>query len=376
MSYAPGFDLAGSDRTAFERAGAVLTIDLGAIRDNWRALRDRAGGDCAAVVKADAYGLGATKVAPVLAAAGCRRFFVAHLDEAAAIRPLLPEAATVHVLNGLPPGAEADCAGIGAVPVLNGRGQIDAWARLASRLGRRLPAAIQVDSGMSRLGLSPAELDALDDAALAGIAPDLVMSHLACADEPDHPANAAQLAAFAAARRLLPPAPASLANSSGVFLGAAYHFDLVRPGAALYGVNPTPGRANPMRPVVRLQGKVVQTREVGAGAGVGYGLSWTAPGPTRLATVSVGYADGYLRSLSGRGVAWLDGTALPLAGRVSMDTITLDVGAAPEGAIGPGTLVDLISPEHGVDAAAERAGTIGYEILTSLGARYARRYLD
>lgn len=280
------------------------------------------------------------------------------------------------MLNGLPPGAEADCAGIGAVPVLNGRDQIDAWARLASRLGRRLPAAIQVDSGMSRLGLSPAELDALDAAALAGIAPDLVMSHLACADEPDHPANAAQLAAFAAARRLLPPAPASLANSSGVFLGAAYHFDLVRPGAALYGVNPAPGRANPMRPVVRLQGKVVQTREVGAGAGVGYGLSWTAPGPTRLATVSVGYADGYLRSLSGRGVAWLDGTALPLAGRVSMDTITLDVGAAPEGAIGPGTLIDLISPEHGVDAAAERAGTIGYEILTSLGARYARRYLD
>lgn len=361
---------------AFERAGAILTIDLGAVRDNWLALRDRVGGACAAVVKADAYGLGATQVAPVLATAGCTQFFVAHLDEAAAIRPLLPGSATVHVLNGLPPGVEADCAEIGAVPVLNGRAQVDAWARLAARLGRRLPAAIQVDSGMSRLGLSPAELDALDAAALEGIVPTLVMSHLACADEPDHPANAAQHAAFEAARRRLPSAPASLANSSGVFLGAAYHFDLVRPGAALYGVNPTPGRPNPMRPVVRLQGKVVQIREVEAGRGVGYGLSWTAPGPTRLATVSVGYADGYLRSLSGRGVAWLDGTALPLAGRVSMDTITLDVSAVPEAAIGPGTLVDLLSPQHGVDAAAERAGTIGYEILTSLGRRYARRYLN
>lgn len=363
---------------ASQRAGAVLTIDLGAVRDNWLSLRRRLGGAaCAAVVKADGYGLGAAQVAPAVAEAGCRHFFVAHLDEAAVIRPLLPESATVHVLNGLPPGAELDCAGLGAIPVLNGRGQIDAWRRTAAQLGRRLPAALQVDSGMARLGLSPEEIEALaDDAAsLEGIAPTLVMSHLACADEFDNPANAAQLARFAEARRRLPAAPASFANSSGIFLGNAFHFDLARPGAALYGVNPVPRSANPMRPVVRLQGKVVQTREVPAGAGVGYGLTWTAPARSRLATVSVGYADGYLRSLSGRGCAWLDGTALPLVGRVSMDTITIDITAVPEAAIGPGTLVDLISPDHGVDAVAERAGTIGYEILTSLGSRYARSYV-
>jgi alanine racemase len=364
--------------TAFriDHSGAILTIDLAAIRDNWRLLCGRAGGTCAAVVKADAYGLGATKVAPALAEAGCTRFFVAHLDEAAAILPCLPAGVTVHVLNGLPPGAEADCAGIGAVPVLNGRAQLDAWRRTAALHGRRLPAAIQIDSGMPRLGLSPAELEAVaaDPASLDGLDVTLVMSHLACADEPDHPANAAQLACFEKARCKLPAAPASLANSSGIFLGPAFHFDLVRPGAALYGVNPTPASPNPMRPVVRLQGKVIQTREVPAGAGVGYGYSWIAPAPTLIAAVSVGYADGYLRSLSGRGSAWFGDAELPIVGRVSMDTITIDIGAAPAGALGTGSLVDLLAPGHGVDAVAARAGTIGYEILTSLGARYARNY--
>ena len=360
------------------RAGAVLSIDLAAIRDNWQLLRDRLGQtDCAAVVKADAYGLGAARVAPVLAAAGCRHFFVAHLDEAIALRPHLPARASIYVLHGVPPGAEPECAAHALVPVLNSRPQIDAWRDVASAAGRRLAAIVQVDTGMSRLGLSPAELDALaaDPTAFDGIDIVFVMSHLACADEPGHPANAAQLERFVAARRQLPAAPATFANSSAIFLGADYHFDLARPGAALYGVAPTAGAPNPMRPVVRLQGKVIQTRSLEAGAAVGYGHAWVAPRPTRLATVSVGYADGYLRSLSGKGSAWLDGVELPVAGRVSMDTITIDVSALPAGAVGPGTLVDLLSPQQGVDALAARAGTIGYEVLTSLGSRYARHYL-
>jgi alanine racemase len=358
-------------------AGALVSIDLAAICDNWRLLATKvAPAECAAVVKADAYGLGASQVGPALAGAGCKHFFVAHLDEGLALRPHLPAQATVYVMHGLPPGAEAECANHGLVPVLNSRQQIDAWRAVAVGLGRRLPAIVQVDSGMARLGLSAPELLQLarEPSAFDGIAVAYVMSHLACADEPDHPANVAQLENFVAARRLLPAAPATFANSSGIFLGSAYHFELARPGAALYGVAPAPGTPNPMRPVLRLQGKVVQTRMVAAGAAVGYGFSWVAPQASRIATVSVGYADGYLRSLSGRGSAWLGEMELPLVGRVSMDTITIDISALPEDAVRPGTLLDLLSPQHSVDEVAARAGTIGYEILTSLGSRYERRY--
>jgi alanine racemase len=302
---------------------------------------------------------------------------VAHLAEGAAIRPLLPADAAVYVLNGLPPGAEPDCAALSLTPVLNSLAQASAWAALAARLGRRLPAALQIDSGMARLGLPADELArlALDRRLLDGVDLALVMSHLACADDPAHPANEAQRARFEAARALLPDAPASLANSSGLFLGPAFRFGLARPGAALYGVNPTPGLPNPMRPVVRLQARVIQTRPVAAGEAVGYGWSWRAPAATRIATVSVGYADGWLRSLSNRGTAFLGDVALPFAGRVSMDSVTLDVGALPDGALPPGALVDLLGPAQDVDAVAAAAGTIGYEILTSLGARYARRYV-
>jgi alanine racemase len=230
---------------------------------------------------------------------------------------------------------------------------------------------------MARLGLPADEVArlAMDRRLLDGVDVALDMSHRACADEPDHPANAAQRARFEAARALLPDAPASFANSSGLFLGPAFLFDLARPGAALYGVNPTPGRPNPMRSVVRLQGRVIQTRPVQAGEAVGYGWSWRAPAATRIATVSVGYADGWLRSLSNRGAAFFGDAALPFAGRVSMDSVTLDAGALPDGALAPGTLVDLLGPAQDVDAVAAAAGTIGYEILTSLGARYARRYV-
>ena len=358
-------------------AGAVLEIDLDAIVANWRSLAARLGtAACGAVLKADAYGLGAAMVGPALAQAGARRFFVAHLDEAIAIRHLLPVAAEVYVLNGLVPGAERDCAAHGIVPVLNSARQIAAWAALARELGRALPGVVQLDSGMSRMGLSPAELTRVseDPAALEGIALRFVMSHLACAEDQANEMNRRQLARFEAARRMLPAAPASLANSSGIFLGRDFHFDLARPGAALYGLAPVKGAANPMRPVARLLGRIVQTREIGAGEVVGYGGGWTAPGPRRIATVAVGYADGFHRALSNRATAFAGATEVPLVGTVSMDTATFDVTGAPEAV--EGGFLELIGPRNPVDALAAQAGTIGYEILTSLGNRYARSYAD
>lgn len=357
-------------------AGAMLEIDLAAVRSNYRLLRRRLGGaSCGAVVKADAYGLGAEQVAPALAGEGCRRFFVAHLDEAIALRPLLPQA-EIFVLNGLPAGAEADCAAHGVTPVLNSLGQVDAWSSLARRIERPLAAALQVDSGMSRLGLAEAELAAIEAAPqrLSGITLRLVMSHLACAERQADPMNAEQLARFQAARRRLPEGPASLANSSGIFLGTAFHFDLARPGVALYGVNPVPGRPNPMRPVVRLSARIVQIREVAAGDAVGYGARWRAAGPRRIATVSVGYADGYLRALSNHARAFAGDVAVSQVGAVSMDTATFDVTDAPQAA--EGDVLELIGPNNPVDLVAGQAGAIGYEILTSLGRRYARAYTD
>ena len=361
-----------------DAAGAVLTIDLTALCDNYRLLAGRlADAACAAVVKADAYGLGAARVAASLARIGCRQFFVAHLSEGLALRDLLPAEAEIFVLNGLMPGAEPACLDAGLTPVLNSLAQVDAWTGFARERGRALPAILQIDSGMARLGLAPAEIDELarDPARLDGVALRAVMSHLACADEPDHPANRAQLAAFEAQRRRLPPAPASFANSSGIFLGPDYHFDLARPGAALYGVAPVPGRPNPMRAVVRLDARVIQTRTIAAGDAVGYGHVFRATAPTRLATLAVGYADGWLRSAGRAGQAFVGDQAVPIAGRVSMDSLILDISALPEAMLQRGDLVELIGPHQSIDQVAEAAGTIGYEILTSLGGRYARRYI-
>lgn len=362
-----------------QTAGAVLAIDLGAIVANWRRLRSHVGrAECAAVLKADAYGLGAARVGPALAAAGCRQFFVAHLDEAIALKPLLPANSTVSVLHGPLPGSEAEFVAHGLRPVLNSRAQIDAWRALARRLDRRLAAVVQVDTGMARLGLDARECDALadDPEAWAGLHVELVMSHLACADEPAHPANAAQLERFASARRSLPQAPASLANSSGIFLGCSFHLDLVRPGAALYGLAPVAGVPNPMRPVLRLQARVIQLRDIAPGTPVGYGHAWTSQRPSRIATASVGYADGWLRHLGGRASVWAGAVELPIVGRVSMDTVTIDATALPPGALRAGDAVDLIGPRCDVDRIAAQAGTIGYEMLTRLGRRFARVYRD
>lgn len=359
--------------------GALLTIDLGAVCDNWRMLKARvAGADCAAVVKADAYGLGAVKVAPALYGAGCRHFFVAHVDEAIAVRPALQPDATVYVLHGPLPGAEPEFVVHDLVPVLNSLPQLAAWRELAGKLDRPLPAILQVDTGMARLGLSPQELDLVagDREQLHGIDLRFVMSHLASAEDQTNPANRAQLERFRATLARLPAARASFANSSGIFLGPDYHFDLARPGAALYGVAPVAGAPNPMRPVIRLQGRVIQTRTIEAGTPVGYCHTWTAARRSRIATVAAGYADGYLRSLGNRGYVHVDGARLPVVGNVSMDTILVDVTDLGEDTIREGSLVDLASPELGVDDIAGRAGTIGYEILTSLGNRYARSYID
>ena len=352
---------------------AVLHIDLAAIAANWRALAARAApGSVAGVVKADAYGLGAARVAPALYAAGCRHFFAAHLAEGVALRAALGDGPMIAVLNGFAPGADGSAA---LVPVLNSLGDVLAHADAGRSTGRAQRALLHIDTGMARLGLDAGEQARLaaDHALLAGLDLLYVMTHLACADEAGHPLNADQAARFAHACALLPSLPRSFANSSGLFLGADYASDLARPGCALYGINPTPGAPNPMLPVVRLEAPILQIRDIPTGASVGYGASFVAARPSRIATIAVGYADGYLRSLSGQGVAAYREVLLPMVGRVSMDLITLDVTDAP--GIAPGDFVQLIGGAAPTpDDLAARAGTIGYEVLTSLGNRYRRAY--
>ena len=357
---------------------AELAIDLGAVRRNWRLLRRQGGPGvgCAAVVKADAYGLGATRVASSLYQEGCRDFFVALVDEALTLRPVLPPDARLFVLHGPMPGAERACEQAGVIPVLNSREQIKAWSRLAMRLGRALEAAVQFDTGMARLGLALDDRLDLDDADLRGIEPVLLMSHLASAEDAQHPCNGLQLERFAAIRRRWAGVPASLANSSGVFLGRDFHFDLLRPGAALYGVAPTLAGENPMNAVVRLAGRLIQSRWVEAGQGVGYNNTWIAGRRTHVATVSVGYADGYLRSLGNRAHLHVMGRRVPLIGRVSMDTVTVDVTEIDDANLSPGAPFELIGGSQDINALAVEAGTNAYEILTSLGPRFRRVYSD
>jgi alanine racemase len=356
--------------------GATLTIDLGAIAANYRLLAGRApGADCAAVVKADAYGLGAAEVAPALWAAGARRFFVAQAGEGVALRAILPDA-EIGILNGLSPGEAGEYAAHGLVPVLNDLGQIAEWQAAARAAQRPLPAILQTDTGMARLGMEPREhaILAAEPERLEGLELKLVMSHLACADTPGHPMTAEQIALFTAHCAALPPAPRSLANSAGVLLGPECHFEVLRPGVAIYGGNPIPECPSPLAPCVRLAGKILQLRQIDRHRSVGYGATYRAPDTARLATIAVGYADGYLRAAGNQASAYWRDIRLPLVGRVSMDLITLDISAVPEGALGPGDTVDLLGPHYGVDELARDAGTIPYEILTDLGPRYARRY--
>lgn len=359
-----------------DRAGAVLEIDLTGIVANWRLLADRAApAGCAAVVKADGYGLGATPVAQALRAAGCRLFFVATLDEAIALRRTVDEACEIAVLNGPVPGSADEFAAHRLVAVLNDPGQVELW-RAAAAGGIGLPAMLHVDTGMARLGLTQREFADFVDRwpCSSGIRWRGLISHLACADEPDHPLNEMQRCRFATAHLRLPDVPASLAASSGTFLGRPFHFDFVRPGAALYGVNPRPGAPNPLRQILRLNAKILQVREVDQGQSVGYGATHVMAAAGRLATVAVGYADGWLRSSSGRGTGRIGKLRVPLVGRVSMDLVTFDVTAADPALARPGGVIELLGEDYGLDAAAVDAATIGYELLTALGRRYHRVY--
>lgn len=364
-------------------ATGVVTIDLGAIRGNWRALAERVRpAECAAVVKADAYGLGADRIIPALVAAGCQSCFVATPLEALQARRLAPTS-TVYVLDGLLPGSGGDLIAAAAVPVLSDLGAVREWAGLAAQRDVRLPTALQLDSGLNRLGLSEADVVSLmaDTDVLIRLDLRLVMSHLACADDPEDPKNARQLAAFQRLAALLSPAPMSLAASDGLMLGRDYHFDLVRPGYALYGGQAFRGGATPVKPVVRVEARVLQVRDVGDGETVGYSATYRAAGPRRIATIAAGYADGLFRQLSAGdgetgGLVSVNGHLAPIAGRVSMDLITVDVTDVPGPAPQRGDMACLIGDELPIEAVGSAAKTIGYEVLTSLGRRFHRVYRD
>ncbi|MEA1674980.1 alanine racemase [Nitrospirillum sp. BR 11163] len=361
-------------------AGAVLAIDLSAIAGNWRTLRDhaqRAGRavECAGVVKADGYGLGAVPVATALAGAGCRSFFVADLEEAATLRAALPDA-RILVLHGPAAGTEREMAALGLTPVLNSLDDIARWRATAVELGRALPAFIHIDTGMNRLGLDDQDARRLaeEPALLDGLTLSGWMSHLASADVAGDGLAAEQDARFRAHLARLPRAPGSLAASSGIFREQALLHDLVRPGAALYGVNPTPEAPNPMAPALRLLGRILQVRDVPAGATVGYGATYRTTALARLATIAVGYADGYCRALGSSGHVTIAGVRAPVVGRISMDLLSVDATRVPPDALVPGAFAELIGPDRPLDDVAADAGTIGYEILTGLGRRFCRVY--
>jgi alanine racemase len=364
-----------SDPSA-EHASA-LTIDLSAIADNWRLLARRAGSaECGAVVKADAYGCGIEQVVPALDWAGCHTFFVAHLDEARRARAASREA-TIYVLNGLLPGTAASYRAINARPVLGCAEDVREWLDH----GRGQFCAIHVDTGMNRLGLGVDEAANINsEGGFAELSISLAMTHLTSSETPSDPANIRQVNAFTRVAELFPDTSKSLLNSSGHFLDTAPPYDLTRPGYALYGGNPTPGETNPMKPVVRLTSRILQTRVVPDGAAVGYNGRWHARGLRKLATIGLGYADGWPRNASYTdmlpgGHAMVGGVKCPFAGTVSMDLIIVDVSEAPAGSAERGSEVVLIGDGIDLEEAGASAKTIGYEMLTSLGRRYHRTYL-
>jgi alanine racemase len=349
---------------------ATLRVDLDALAQNYRALRARAEpAQCAAVVKANAYGLGVERVAQRLEREGCRTFFVATFAEARELRAIVTAAAEIYVFEGAVDGAVAALRELHARPVLNTLEQVERWQGSGA-------AALHFDTGMNRLGLGLADVAALAKRRdlTAGIA--LVMTHLACADEPEHPLNREQCERFERLRAQLPAAPTSIGNSAGTLLGEPYCGDVARPGIALYGGNPFSDRPNPMAAVVTLTAPILQLREIQEPQPVGYGATYLASPPARIAVVGLGYADGYPRNLGNRGTAAVQGRRVPVVGRVSMDLMTVDVGALPRDAVRVGDSVELIGPTVGLDEVAAEAGTISYEILTGLGSRPMREYVE
>lgn len=357
----------------------TLTVSLPAIVANWQLLRDRFTGDeCAAVVKADGYGLGAVPVATALATAGCHTFFVAPLAEALELRAALPDV-RILVLQGMLPGEEFAFAAHRLIPVLNSPEQIARWKPVAAEHVHAV-SALHLDTAMARMGLQEHEFEALlekNPKTLEECRVGLVMSHLACAAEPAHLSNEAQLAQFTRMLAHAPGIPASLCNSGGIFLSPAHHFHLARPGCSLYGIAPQDGHANPMKQVATWEAPILMTRVLEREQAVGYGATITAPKGTRIATVATGYADGYLRCLSNKSVAYVGEHRVKLLGRVTMDMLCFDVTSVPENLLGEGMPITLLGDRDGirVDDLAAAAGTIGYEILTRIGARVERVYL-
>lgn len=357
--------------------GAVLTIDLAALADNWRTLAAKvAPAECGAVVKANAYGLGIEEAAPALWRAGARTFFVALAEEGVRLRAVLPDA-VIYVLGGLLPGNADLLAAVDARPVLGSRAEVEDWAAFCATRGADLPAAIHVDTGMNRLGLTVGEALALAQRG-AGFSPCLVMTHLACGDTPGHPLTALQRERFARAAAAFPGVPASLANSAGCLLGPDYHFDITRPGIALYGGRAMAG-STPLKSVVRLDVPVIQVRRGLPGDTVGYGAAQRLARNSRIAVLSFGYADGFHRGFGASdghpgADAILAGRRCPLVGRVSMDLTAVDVTDLPEDAVQRGDRAVILGDGIGVDELAAHGGTIGYEVLTSLGRRYRRVY--
>lgn len=370
-------------------AGGRLTIDLDALVTNWKALeRLSAPAKTGAVVKSDAYGCGLAHIVPALANAGCDRFFVALTQEGVLAKRLAPSA-EVFVLNGLFSQSVATVAEAGLIPVLSSVEEIAVWAEYWQLRGGRRPCALHVDTGMNRMGLSVDEAleFAADPARRDTITPILIISHLACADEPAHPLNRQQVDRFNTVVPHFPGVEASMANSAGVFLGPECHFDLTRPGIALYGGEAVIDAPNPMRPVVRCETRIAQLRRVPGGETISYGASQTLLRDTLVATCSIGYSDGYHRSLSGSGVelrklsnpaafGYAGGKRVPVLGRVTMDLVMFDVTDLSDGAVQTGDHIELFGANIALDDVARAAGTIGYELLTGLGQRYHRRYLQ
>ena len=368
--------------TPKDLAGAVLSIDLSAVQKNWRYLSSHAGSaECGAAVKGNAYGLGVEPVGRALWEAGCRSFFVARPKEGEELRGVLPEA-TIYVLDGLFPGQAEFYAQNNLLPALISTEEAREWAAFGRVYGRKLPCAIHVDMGINRLGFPIREYIALlaETATMEGLNVSLLMSHLACAEEATHPLTLKQRDTFKEVRAKLPGVPASLSNSSGIFLGKDYAHDLVRPGIAIYGGNPTPSLANPMQAVALLEGTILQTRTVHAGETVGYGATWQATRETRIAVLGAGYKDGVPRALSSGNTStppqiFLGGKRCPIIGRISMDMMAIDVTDLLH-AVSRGDRAEILGPHILIDEAAGWAGTISYELLTRLGSRYARLYSE
>lgn len=362
-------------------ARSVLTINLDAIRANWAKLNQASGrAECAGMIKADAYGLGLEPIMRTLASEGCRTYFVATIDEGRRARLVQP-GAVIYILDGLLPGAEPNYTGFDLRPTLSSLAEVRDWAAYSRARGRRLPAALHIDTGLNRMGLTEAEIDAVvaEPQLFESFELTLVLSHLACADTPANPMNEMQRQRFDFLRAKLPPSPASLGNTAATFTSPQFHYDLVRPGIGLYGGRAREDQPNPMRPVVTCAARILQVRDLAPGASIGYGATYRVHRPSRIATLGIGYADGFLRGLSvAEGEAgtmgYIGPHAVPIVGRVSMDFITVDVTDVPEAFARRGAWVEVMGERITVDDLTDKAGTIGYELLTRLGQRVHRVY--